>query len=112
MKTCVKCNKIFSTTIKIDGITRNLCNRKYCLECSEFNKHNTRKLHNLSNNEFRICKACNQTLPLDQFYKRRFRNDAYIYCKTCVNKQAIFRQQEFKRKCVEYKGSKCEICRL
>jgi hypothetical protein len=33
MLTCSKCNKEFSTYVIIDGKSRNLCNRKRCLEC-------------------------------------------------------------------------------
>lgn len=41
---CKKCNKEFNIRVKIDGKERNLQSRKYCLDCSPFGQHNTRKL--------------------------------------------------------------------
>lgn len=40
---CKKCNKKIPWTIKIEGKTRHLGNRKYCLKCSPFGQHNTKK---------------------------------------------------------------------
>ena len=45
MKTCLKCGKVFPFEVEIDGKTRNLGGRKYCLDCSAFGKHNTRSIH-------------------------------------------------------------------
>lgn len=41
---CKKCKNKFPSRIIIDGKERNLGNRKYCLNCSPFGKHNTKKL--------------------------------------------------------------------
>ena len=38
---CRKCNEIIPFQTKIDGKTKNLQNRKFCLKCSPFKKHNT-----------------------------------------------------------------------
>ena len=38
---CRKCGKVIPTTFRIDGKTRNLQNRKFCLECSPYRGHNT-----------------------------------------------------------------------
>lgn len=38
---CRLCKKIIPNRIKIDGKTRNLINRKFCLDCSPFGGHNT-----------------------------------------------------------------------
>jgi len=42
-KNCRKCGCSIQATIKIDGKSRNLCKRKFCLVCSPFGKHNTKK---------------------------------------------------------------------
>lgn len=44
MKTCEKCTSEFPILVKIDGKTRNLGNRKFCLKCSPFGAHNTTRL--------------------------------------------------------------------
>jgi hypothetical protein len=38
---CRKCSKTIPTTLRIDGKTRSLQNRKFCLECSPYKGHNT-----------------------------------------------------------------------
>ena len=44
MQICKKCGKSFSSRITIEGKIRVINSRQYCLECSPFGKHNTRKL--------------------------------------------------------------------
>ena len=44
MPVCNKCGKTFPNRIVIDGKLRILNRRKYCLECSPFGKHNTKRL--------------------------------------------------------------------
>lgn len=43
-KVCEICESIIPTSIVVDNKRRNLCNRRYCLTCSPFGKHNTKKL--------------------------------------------------------------------
>jgi hypothetical protein len=38
---CRKCGKHIPNRIKIDGVTKNLRSRKFCLECSPHKAHNT-----------------------------------------------------------------------
>lgn len=45
MRNCPKCGKVVPNRIKIDGKTYNLQRRKYCLDCSPFKQHNTKRLH-------------------------------------------------------------------
>jgi 5-methylcytosine-specific restriction endonuclease McrA len=42
---CKLCGNDFKVKIVIDGKLRHLARRKYCLECSPFNGHNTKALH-------------------------------------------------------------------
>jgi hypothetical protein len=93
---CLKCHQPIPTRFLIDGKIRNLGKRKYCLVCSPFGMHNTRKIIEGNKNP-KFCKQCGKPLP------SRRRN----ICNTChVNKY----RQNVKRKLVEYKGGKCKIC--
>lgn len=58
----------------------------------------------------KLCNRCKKIKNSDEFYRRRVGADLSPYCKVCTNRQTIDRQREFKRKCVEYKGGKCQIC--
>lgn len=108
MPICNSCQHEFPNKVVIDNKHHNLQNRKYCLNCSPFGKHNTCQLH--IDSESKKCPNCKKEKPLDQFYKRRKGKDPSVYCKICTNIQATNRQREFKQKCVSYKGGKCEEC--
>lgn len=119
LQTCKKCQNSFPTRIVIEGRERNLCNRKFCLSCSPFNKHNTRNLIVVSVsdefllkklNEPKFCLRCSQNKPADDFYKCRKKIDKLAYCKTCTKQETLERQRRFKQQCIDYKGGKCEIC--
>lgn len=110
MLICEKCNKEFPIWITINGIKKNLNNRKYCLECSPWGKHNTRKIiiNNETNSKIKICKQCNQSKSVECFYKRR--NNYNSICCDCENANTLTRQHTQKQKCIDYKGGKCVIC--
>jgi hypothetical protein len=63
MKTCIKCQKQFPNSIKVDGKNKNLQRRKYCLECSPYGKHNTIKLDLVSQGN---CLSCENKLKGNQ----------------------------------------------
>lgn len=67
MPKCKKCSNNFPCHIWIDGKERNLQNRSYCLECSPFGQHNTKRIHIETKNEDakhcdcgRLCKVGNR----------------------------------------------------
>lgn len=43
MKTCERCGKQFPTSTLVGGVRKNIGSRKYCLECSPWGSHNTRR---------------------------------------------------------------------
>jgi hypothetical protein len=43
-KICAKCQRAFLIWQTIEGKKHNLCNRRFCLSCSPFKKHNTRDI--------------------------------------------------------------------
>lgn len=110
MPQCLNCNSTFPNHVMIEGKKRNLQNRKYCLECSPYGKHNTVKIHDNSTPDFRYCPRCSKTLHKENFYSRRGKEFSGVYCKPCTSEQTLERQRKFKQKCIEYKGGKCERC--
>lgn len=112
MPICTLCNNTFPNLIKIEGKTRNLCKRKFCLDCSPFGKHNTSP--NISKTVGnKICTHCKKEMPLNRenFYYQDF--EKAIFSSTCIgcrNKLRHDRAVEMKQKCIDYKGSKCICC--
>lgn len=83
MKICAnpRCQKPFAIRVQIGTKFHNLCNRKFCLECSPFKAHNNRDI----------------TKPP---YDRK--GNSYSYVKS-------FRKNK-KLKALEYLGLKCKVC--
>jgi hypothetical protein len=107
MPTCNKCSSCFPNRKQINGRCTNLSRRRYCLECSPFGQHNTRRLHGKEpwtpfKGKNVACKRCGRVYIYD---KRLGHNTTE--CNSCVmNKNRRAR----KIKAVEYKGGKCERC--
>lgn len=109
MPQCKKCQINFPISIVIDNKKRNLCKRKYCLECSPWGLHNTRKLHFIDLEAERtedgirsICKSCNR-----EYTYRRGLGHTKSECNSCkTNKQ----RYDKKIRAIEYKGGKCQRC--
>ena len=102
MRSCKNCGGYLPNNITIDGKTRNIQNRKYCLICSPFGQHNTKQIHvpGALDEPLRMCKVCNkQYLGGHGKYKD--------ICPSCrVNEN----RKNKKKILVEYKGGKCIIC--
>jgi hypothetical protein len=78
-------------------------------------KHNLSSQHKSFKNqglieygETRFCSKCKNHVKTEEFYQRRGKPNASVYCKKCTNIQTVERQKEFKRKCWEYKGKQCQ----
>lgn len=97
---CKNCNIFFKSLIKIDGKLRNLAHRKYCLECSPFGSHNTRKIEK-EREETRNCDQC------QKLYKKGHRS----YKKICQSCRATNYRKNVKKELIEYFGGKCKICK-
>lgn len=102
-----KCKSAFPSWIKIDGISKNLQNRKYCLECSPWGKHNTRPIR--ENPTSRPCPRCKNVLPLNEFYTRR-KTNASSYCKKCTIQVQMQTEQQLQEDILNYAGNKCVLC--
>lgn len=72
MPVCKKCGGVFARTYRLNGKTHNLGKRTYCLECSPFGAHNTKKLdgsldrrgksRSFSADGTKICSVCQEPL--------------------------------------------------
>jgi len=119
MPTCKLCKNHFPNRIIINGKQKVLNRRKFCLDCSPFNLHNTNPLNPTKTKNLKTCPKCKQTLDIKKFYFRKTPTPTprptptptpMSYCINCVKTQVSQRQKEFKKQCVNYKGGKCEIC--
>ena len=87
-------------------------NRKYCLTCSPFKKHNTQKIVNglkvgfdksqSPEKQAIVCKFCNKTY----FYKKSA-GATLTACNSCTTSLRKFKQ---KKKLVDIKGGQCSLC--
>jgi hypothetical protein len=102
MPICVKCSNSFPSRIEINGKRYNLYTRKYCLTCSPYGQHNTRRLAFLSETKLCICQFCKREFEYD-----RKKGHQYRTCNTCVVQS---RWAKLKQKCVDYLGGKCAAC--
>lgn len=91
---CLKCGAKFPCRIKVNGTSRVLRSRKYCLSCSPFKRHNTRKIH-ISDMNTR-CLCCGNGTESG----RKF-------CESCSVK---IRRWRLKLAAIDYKGAKCALC--
>jgi hypothetical protein len=114
MKKCLKCNNDLPNMITINGKKHNICNRKFCLECSPFKAHNTSNLlvHSINEGTTKKCSICNIEKDINEFYKKRdqSRKKFSSNCKSCENTRSIQRQRDLKQKAIDYKGGCCQIC--
>lgn len=96
---CKKCGDTFPTRIKIDGKSKILSNRKYCLSCSPYGRHNNKRL---DLGQSRVCTICNRLYVYD-----RAKGHTMQKCNSCMANQ---RKEERKAQAIAYKGGKCAVC--
>lgn len=110
---CAKCTSPFPNRVKINGVTKNISSRKYCLACSPFGKHNTSVLHGpRGSNSCLLCKkdiAFNQIKFCSRICKNRYHGRStapggktYMYQK----RRAVDRKVRF----ITDAGGKCSKC--
>jgi hypothetical protein len=100
MTKCKNCDKEFSRRyVDENGKQHNTQNRKYCMECSPFNNHNTSKLEliKLNTHGKRICTACGSTFES----KRRH------ICNTCNDRKKRQKKKNFLMSIVGYNCWNC-----
>ena len=102
MPVCKKCLSRFPCTTKINGKTRTLHRRKFCLECSPFGLHNTRDLNQIRNRSGLLCKSCKKTYD----YNKR-EGYSYDLCNSCLVRK---RKNARKLWALQYLGGQCCVC--
>jgi len=116
---CEKCNTIFPFHIVMDGKHYNLSGRKYCLKCSPFKKHNTKKLNGESRKGTDIkkyyCKNCNKLLNNSRgkkFCNNKCQNELKrkIRYEKWEKEGAIPTQRQARIYFIHNREYKCEIC--
>lgn len=108
-KFCYKCQSSFPSWVTIDGKSRNLSNRKFCLACSPFGRHNTRDLTAPPRPELILCRDCGVHKCATEFHVKSD-GRPYPYCKSCHHQRSSASQRGVKQRCVEYKGGRCLLC--
>jgi hypothetical protein len=110
-KICDKCGKSFPVKIKIDNKVRNLCNRKFCLECSPFGCHNTSveppqksKINKICGDVYvGFCKTHGDT-------KFIVEKNGHHRCKKCRVDAVVNSRRKKKQKLVDLFGGSCQEC--
>ena len=104
MPVCRKCKNHFSNRVIINGLIKNLNRRKYCLNCSPWGAHNTRKNidHKANEAQKRVCVACKK-----EFNYVRGNGNGKNLCCSCLQ---IIRKRRIRKKLIELFGGKCVVC--
>ena len=58
----------------------------------------------------KICPHCKKEKALKDFYSKRDNSGTSTYCKACTKIQTVSRQRALKKKAVDYKGGRCQLC--
>lgn len=112
MKKCKKCGSDLPNRIIIDGHLHNIKGRKFCLKCSPWMGHNTKKIIYDKVDGMNYCPKCKTSKSLSSFYKRKAkRGPSYqTYCKKCHNEIRNDRKRDRKIKAINLMGGKCQKC--
>ncbi len=99
MRKCLQCDQIIPTRMIIDGKERMLNKRNYCLECSPFGKHNTKRIHIEIDNK-RTCSMCGI----------EYQGGHHKHKDKCGNCRSVYYRNKTKQQAIDYKGGKCSVC--
>ncbi len=110
MPTCRECNKVFKSYAKVNGQPRNICNRRFCLECSPWqSKRNAQSLDTKNqkdakntNKTLRTCQACNR-----KYIYSYQAGHGLTKCNSC---KVNARRKILKQRAVQLKGGCCVRC--
>lgn len=102
MPICKMCSQHFPNWQEVAGRRRNLQRRKYCLTCSPFGKHNTRRPEFDKQSQLLRCNGCGRKYIYDHS-----KGPGRTICNSC---QVNTRRFEVKLKAIEYKGGACSSC--
>lgn len=106
MPTCQNCQTNFPNYVVIDGIQKRINKRKYCLDCSPYKQHNTKRLQSATT---KTCPNCKVEKAHSEFYARS-KGRPSNYCIDCSKVLTHERMRQRKRQCIEYLGGSCVAC--
>lgn len=110
MPKCNQCQENFPNSVKINGKTRNLQRRKYCLTCSPFGEHNTKQIHiHREEKNTKFCSKCETKKDKSHFYKKG-KTGLSSYCKPCAALVDKIARQEKKLKLAQHTSTECLVC--
>ncbi len=111
-KTCELCQITFDSVLIVNGKKHNLSNRKMCLSCSPFKAGNTLSAEMVSRKQtgLFLCSKCKTNKEANMFYLNEDNSRKHSYCKICQSANVLDRQRLWKKKAIDYKGSKCIVC--
>ena len=99
MKTCIKCGVEFPTSMMVNGHRKNVGSRKYCLTCSPWGSHNTKKLRDGNTDVVdSTCAVCNRVFKAGS--SRQLCNSCVVTIKGVRNKMLS----------ISYLGGECKAC--
>ncbi len=102
MPDCLVCGIHFPARLVVNDRIINGQRRKYCLDCSPYGQHNTKKLESLPNKIGIECQKCHKNYS----YKKS-QGHTLSLCNSCaVNK----RKRGLKSWATDYLGGKCTVC--
>lgn len=102
---CKKCGKSFPRRVQINGKFHNFQRRQYCLDCSPFGEHNTKRIHFTDSvspaiePQESLCYLCGSV-------RKRAKSGSGL-CWTCANRKARKRKTA---KIQSVTGKSCWIC--
>lgn len=105
MRLCLNCKSVVPTKAVVNGQKVSLQRRLYCVECSPYGKHNTRKLHIATpENASQVvnCQLCNRT-----YVWSRRSGHTKSKCNSCT---ANHKRQTRKLQAIAYLGGSCCKC--
>lgn len=105
MPACRRCGHVFGDRVKINGVTKIVNTRKFCLDCSPYGAHNTSPTLGapLDENRPRRCK-CGETRP-EKFYGRK-----RYFCASCHCQYTLRTRDQKRTYIIARLGGKCAWC--
>jgi len=110
MPVCGNCGKKFPNKIEIEGQTRRLSGRRFCLECSPLDGNNRRSYIVSTAPGKAFCARCQQEKDRGEFHSRKGGNRPLSYCKKCQEIVKRLKFEEKIEKAVAMKGGACADC--
>jgi len=104
MPICKNCSSKFKNHVKIEGVWKNVSNRRYCLDCNPYGGgSSTHWIYNpVVKDTPRICSVCKKEYIYDREKGHR--------AKMCSSCKALTSSQKNRKKAVDHCGGKCQIC--